>query len=73
MPSQRSSSAICDAARAELIASLASSLGADRAVKPLPSLLARRRKACRLAHSSRTAARDPMFDRSLHSLRITLY
>jgi hypothetical protein len=50
MPSQRSSSAICDAARAELIASLASSLGADRAVK-----------------------RDPMFDRSLHSLRITLY
>ena len=42
-----------------LIASLAKSLGADRAGKPLPSSLARRRKACLLTRSSRTAARDP--------------
>jgi hypothetical protein len=65
MPSRRSSNATCAAARADLIASLASSLGADRAVKPLLSSLARRRKVCRLAHSSRTAARDPIA-RSTH-------
>jgi hypothetical protein len=36
MPSRQSSSATYGAARADLIASLAGSLGADRAVKPPP-------------------------------------
>jgi hypothetical protein len=31
----------------------------DRALEPLPSFLTRRRKACLLVRSSRTAARDP--------------
>jgi hypothetical protein len=38
---------------------IARSAREDRAWKPLPSSLTRRRKACLLVRSSRTAARDP--------------
>ncbi len=61
MRSRPSSSAICGVARAELIASLAKLAWRGSRCEAAAFLARSPTKACRLAHSSRTAARDPMF------------
>jgi hypothetical protein len=81
MPSPRSSSATCGAGRADCLARQArsfelprspSSLGADRAFEPAYFVVTPGRKSASRRSSSERRGRDPKFDCSFYSLRITL-